>query len=493
MPCYGRRLRPTTVRNNPDIMHPDGKFSGLSVDLAGFGRVQLGSALREGSETAIYRINHPGVVVKTFDLSCGKADEISYGPYTRFNLELANFDDIMKVDGLRGFVPTYYGANINYEKQYAYIAMEYLQGQDLESWCVEAANGGYPSQWVDEFKEAIYETLFIMTQFHKHGIVLVDFKPDNIIRLWQRGVKFVDLGAFFTPRHHSARDKYAYSATPDYAELLIDASNIDAGVPPTEASDIFSTGVALFEMATGSSRLEIQGETADEILATPELFRFRDSQTKDLWHSYPHLKELLPSVETQLQERRILFSEFWQLIKSYISGKVPDWETMPPENRDQILLASGTTFIQEQLPEQLQWLAGPIAHSTVLRGLRIKRVSELMKLLENPLPEEVRQDLEQQNGFSQYLRDLDKPTEVLTRLNTWQARFNQQSERWAISAPVAYLAAVENALFTFLKQSTTDGGGNRYFNVVGDIEADPFEDGKLTLWHLRDDHFAWLC
>src|SRR4029079_3518188 len=117
-------------------------------------------------------------------------------------------------------------------------------------------------------------------------------------------------------------------------------------------------GVALFEMATGNSRLEIAEQTSEEILARPELYRFRDSQIRDLWKQYPHLKELLPLLETQLKEKRILFAEVWHLFKGYIGSKVPDWESITPQQRDQIILATGTTFIGEQLPEQLQWLAG---------------------------------------------------------------------------------------------------------------------------------------
>ena len=135
----------------------------------------------------------------------------------------------MNIEALRRFVPIYYGANINYEKKYAYIAMEFFHGIDLQSWCDSAANENFPDEWVAEFKEAIFEAFSILTLFHKHGIVVVDFKPDNILRLGERGVKFVDLGAFFTPRHYSAPEKYVYSATPDYAELLIDVSNIDTG------------------------------------------------------------------------------------------------------------------------------------------------------------------------------------------------------------------------------------------------------------------------
>jgi len=468
------------------------QYSGLTIDLVGLGKVQLTHLLKSNTETRIYQTTQPRVVVKMFDLSCGKADEISYGPYMSFGLELANFEDILAVDDLRPLVPAYYGANINYDKKHAYIAMEYLEGQDLKSWCEEASAGDYQSEWVDEFKAAVYETLAVLTRFHNHGIVLIDFKPDNVIRLREKGIKFVDLGAFFTPRHHRETDKYVYSATPDYAELLIDASNVQAGLPPTEASDIFAAGVALFELATGASRLEIQGETADEILNNRALFLFRDSQIRDIWRSYPHLKDLLPSLETQLRERRILFSELWHLLKGYVANKVADWEALPADQRDQIILATGATFIMEQLPPRLQWLGGPIAQATVLRSLRLKTVTDLMKLIASPVAESVREDIECHNCLVQHLGDLEQPVGFLKCLNTWETRAHSTTGHWAIAMPVAWTHLRESARFTFLKQIDGDGQGHRYFHIVGDREADGVEDGKLTLWHLRNDHFAWL-
>jgi serine/threonine protein kinase len=473
--------------------HPTtAKFMDLKVDLPGLGRLGLTQVFKQTTETTIYRTENPGLVVKLFDLDCGKPEEVSYGPYTRFQLELANFEDIINLEALRRFVPVYYGANINYEKKYAYIAMEFFHGDDLQSWCDNAANEGFSEQWVTEFKEAIFEAFSILVQFHKHGIVVVDFKPDNILRLGERGVKFVDLGAFFTPRHYSAPEKYVYSATPDYAELLIDVSNIDTGIPPSEAADIFSAGVALFEMATGHSRLEIAEATAEEILARPELFRFRDSQIRDLWRQYPHLKDLLPLLETQLKERRLLFAEVWHLLKGYVSEKVPDWETVPAQQREQILLATGTTFIAEQLPEPLNWLAGPIAHSTVLRSIRLKSVNELLSLIQNPVSEPARQDVETFNTLIQYMRDLERSTEFVQRLNTWDTRLDKETGHWGISAPVAYAQLSDNALFTFVKEARRDPYGHRFFEIVADLEADDYQDCKLTLWHLQDDHLAWL-
>ena len=482
-------LAPARVGEAFELMQ--GKHTGLPVEVVGLGKVELTQVLARNSETTIYHTAHPGIVVKMFDLSCGKADEISYGPYMSFGLETANWEDIRNIEELRHFVPAYYGASINYERKYTIIAMEYLEGDNLKSWCEQGAAGDYQEAWIEQFKEAVYEALSIVARFHRHGIILIDFKPDNIIRLTERAIKFVDLGAFFTPRHYGAIEKYVYSATPDYAELLIDALNVQSGLPPAEASDIFATGVALFEMATGSSRLEINGDTANEILGDSAIFRFRDSQIRDLWRSYPHLKDVFPLLETQLRERHILFAELWHLLKGYLASKLPDWDSQPSDQRDQIILATGTTFIMEQLPPGLQWLAGPIAQATVLRSIRLKSVAELMRLMAHPVSDEVQEDLDRYNCFVQYLRDLEVAVDFVKELSTWDVKWNEKMQHWTIAAPTACLQLLESAQLTFLKSQGEDQG-HRFFHIVSDLEADRFEEEKLSLWHLRNDHFAWL-
>jgi len=77
-------------------------------------------------------------------------------------------------------------------------------------------------------------------------------------------------------------------------------------------------------------------------------------------------------------------------------------------------------------------------------------------------------------------------------LSEWQARLDQETGHWAIAVPVACAQLLEDARFTFLKQGYSDEIGHRFFQIVGDVEADAFQDGKLTLWDLRNDHFAWL-
>jgi len=197
-------------------------------------------------------------------------------------------------------------------------------------------------------------------------------------------------------------------------------------------------------------------------------------------------------LETQLRERRILFSDLWHLLKGYIANKLSDWESLPADQRDQIILATGTTFVLEQLPSPLQWLAGPIARATVLRSLRLRSVAQLMGLIADPVSEETQEDIKRHNCFVQYLRDLERPVEFVERLNTWQVRLNRNTGRWAISVPVAFMQLLNSAQFASLKQVDRDEAGHRYFRIVSDLEADDCEEGKLTIWHLKNDHCAWL-
>jgi hypothetical protein len=113
-----------TARIGDTFGSTQGKHRGLSVDLVGLGKVELTQVLAHNSETTIYHTAHPGIVVKMFDLNCGKPDEVSYRPYMSFGLETANWEDIRNIEELRHFVPAYYGASVNYENKCAFIAME---------------------------------------------------------------------------------------------------------------------------------------------------------------------------------------------------------------------------------------------------------------------------------------------------------------------------------------------------------------------------------
>jgi serine/threonine protein kinase len=469
------------------------KFTNWSVPLPGLGRVKLTGLLHQNSETAIYNSTRPGMVIKTFDLDCGKADEVSYGPFLSYRVELENWNDLQTIDELRARVPAFFGADVDYERKLGFIAMEFLIGQDLLSWCREAADLGYPEEWAREFRAALFETLDIVQRFHKHGIVLIDFKPDNVIRLSDGAIKFVDMGAFFTPRHSAELENYVYAATPDYAELVIDTSAVQTGQPIKPGADIFSCGVAMFEMATGESRLGMANDCAEQMLALPEVYLFRDSQIRDIWKAYPHLKGLLPLLQTQLQERRILFAEFWHLLKGYLGTQVPGWETMIEEQRWPLLLETGQNFISDQLPDALKWLAEPIARATTLRGHRLTNIRELLKYLAEPVAEDIHQKLLAENPIVQVARDQEPPVQFRETFNTWEVRFNTLTNRWAISSRrLASVELREIAPYIFLKQISSEATGHRFYDVCSDLEADMVGENRLTLDNLATDPTAWV-
>ena len=470
-----------------------GKFAGTSVRLTGAGRVELTQVLHQNTDTSIYSANKPGMVIKIFDLDCGKPEEVAYGPYLSYRVELENWEDVQNNEELRARVPVFYGSDIDYQKKFAFIAMEYLQGQDLLSWCREAGDAGFPEEWVEQFRAAIFETLTIVKLFHKYGILLIDFKPDNVIRLSTGVVKFVDMGAFFTPRHSKETENYVYSATPDYAELVIDTSSVQTGQPLKQGADIFAAGVALFEMATGSSRLGISDDCAEQMLKIPSAFLFRDSQIKDIWHAYPHLKPLFPLIQMQLKERQILFSEFWHLLKGYLANQVPEWESMTEEHHRGMLLETGTSFISDQLQDALKWLAAPIAQATTLRSFRLANITDIIAHVSLPVADSIRDDILQNNTVVKMGPDLFPPVEFTEPFNVWEVRQDPRNNHWAISTRRLAIDELRTvAAFTFLRKSFQDDFGHRFYEVVNDIEADYLGDDRLTLANLGAGAYAWL-
>ncbi|MFA4842697.1 MAG: hypothetical protein WC658_02565, partial [Candidatus Omnitrophota bacterium] len=196
----------------------EGKYSGRSINIESKGEVQLTTILAENLDkiNGVYETDNPDVVVKMFDLSCANPNEVSYVPYQNYAQESWNIADLLEIKELLPFVPAFFGNAINAEERFAFIAMEYLKGHDIRAWCQETAALRYPQQRVNELREAIYETLSIIHLFHKHGILLIDFKPENVIRFDDGKIKFIDMGALFTPRYRNDMQSYLYSATPEY-------------------------------------------------------------------------------------------------------------------------------------------------------------------------------------------------------------------------------------------------------------------------------------
>jgi len=138
-----------------------------------------------------------------------------------------------------------YDAGEDAERGVCYIMMEYMPGGTLKDRIV--ANGAMPVAEAVSIATQIAEALAMA---HFHGVIHRDVKPDNILFAADGTPKLSDLGVakFIKGGGEGAETMQGVIlGTPAYMapEQIIDSSHID------ERADIYSLGVALYEMLTG--------------------------------------------------------------------------------------------------------------------------------------------------------------------------------------------------------------------------------------------------
>ncbi len=142
----------------------------------------------------------------------------------------------------------------------AYLVMELVSGTEIMRHCRETSLS-LPARL------RLFRALCSAVQYaHQHGVVHRDLKPANILIEPDGTLKVLDFGVAKllqgSPDHPDAtRGVLPGPLTPNYAspEQL-------RGLPVTTASDVYSLGVILYELITGSRPYETQGLTLDRML-----------------------------------------------------------------------------------------------------------------------------------------------------------------------------------------------------------------------------------
>lgn len=201
------------------------------------GRYEVISELGRGAMGVVYKAHDPlldrTVAIKTLNLSLSEEEIADYE--ARFYQEakatgkinhpnIVSLYDVGKSDGL------------------AYMAMEYLEGQELRQILDSGKRLG-----IDRIVDIASQVAEGLAYAHEHNIVHRDIKPSNIMILRNGLAKITDFGIARIPASAIKTMTGMVLGSPQYM-----SPEQVSGKKTDHRTDIFSLGIVLHEMLTGA-------------------------------------------------------------------------------------------------------------------------------------------------------------------------------------------------------------------------------------------------
>jgi serine/threonine protein kinase len=269
-----------------------------------------------------------------------------------------------------------------------YFVMDFVDGPAINKFCAEHSLGVRP-------RLALFQQVCAAVQYlHQNGVIHGDLKPPNILVGADGLIKLVDFGIASALSGAETQDqsKALPLMTPGYA-----SPEQMQGKPLTPASDVYSLGVVLYELLTGTRPFAVASRSRDEMLEaiTKEPPLPPSAATK--WEIGPALKGELDSVvlraiDRDPQRRYSTVAALGADIAAYL-------EDRPVSTRKGGFAYRSQRFLRRngRAAAAAVLIAGLLA-STTWEGLELRKriqvsnqLQEQVRQLQNELDEEMRQ------------------------------------------------------------------------------------------------------
>jgi serine/threonine-protein kinase len=198
-----------------------------------------------------------------------------------------------------------------------FMVMEYVRGDSLD---VRAQNGPLAESEVIRIGIQLAEGL---AEAHRHGVIHRDLKPGNLKVTTEGRLKILDFGL----AQWRATESNTLTAAPDTGSSAVAgtaaylAPELIRGAPASERSDLYSAGVVLYELATGSS--PFPGLPVGALLETITTRRPPTPRTRNPQLS-PELEQvILRCMEPRPEDRVASAEELARELRSLAGESVP--------------------------------------------------------------------------------------------------------------------------------------------------------------------------
>lgn len=264
--CGFQRGTPPDIKYHlyPGTVIADRYIIGTVIGHGGFGVTYVAWDTQLGIKTAIKEFYPVGLVSRssqTMDLihMGADSDQEYQAGIDRFLAEAKTIAQFNKESNIV-HVYDYLRANNT-----AYIVMEYVEGETLESYLKQYPEGRMP---VEEAIELAKKIACALKVIHKGGTIHRDISPGNIMICENRDIKILDFGA---ARLFTAEKSQSLSVIlkPGYAPPEQYASR----TKQDERTDLYALGAVLYRMVIGKVPPEALERTKENDMTRPGILR----------------------------------------------------------------------------------------------------------------------------------------------------------------------------------------------------------------------------